>query len=92
MANIQSAKKRIRQTEKRTENNRRYKTTARTHVKTARQLIASGDLNAAEKAVQTACSTLDKAARKNVLHRGNASRRKGRIMAALAAAKAAAAE
>jgi small subunit ribosomal protein S20 len=92
LANIQSAKKRIRQTVKRTENNRRYKTAARTHVKRARQLLDSGDLAAAEVAVQTACSVLDKAARKNVLHAGNASRRKGRLMAALAAAKTAAAE
>lgn len=92
MANIQSAKKRIRQTVKRTEDNRRYKTAARTYVKKARQLIDSGDLTAAEEAVKTACSTLDKAARKNVLHPGNASRRKGRLMAALAAAKTATAE
>lgn len=87
MANIQSAKKRIRQTAKRTEDNRRYKTAARTYVKKARQLIDSGDLTAAEEAVQAACSVLDKAARKQVLHPGNASRRKGRLMAALAAAK-----
>ena len=90
MANIQSAKKRMRQTEKRTEVNRRYKTAARTYVRKARQLIKSGDLAAAEEAVQEACSTLDKAARRNVLHPGNASRRKGRLMAALAAAKTAA--
>ena len=92
MANIQSAKKRIRQTEKRTEDNRRYKTAARTYVKKASQLIDSGDLTAAEEAVKTACSTLDKAARKNVLHPGNASRRIGRLMAALAGAKTAPAE
>ena len=92
MANIKSAKKRIRQTVKKTETNRRYKTAARTYVKKARQLIKSGDLDAAEEAVKEACSTLDKAARKNVLHPGNASRRKGRLMAALAEAKAATAE
>lgn len=90
MANIQSAKKRIRQTAKKTENNRRYKAAARTYVKKARQLIENGDLDAAEEAVRKASSTLDKAARKNVLHPGNASRRKGRLMAALADAKAAA--
>jgi small subunit ribosomal protein S20 len=92
LANIKSAKKRIRQTEKKTENNRRYKAAARTYVKKARQLINSGDLDAAEEAVKEACSTLDKAARKNVLHPGNASRRKGRLMGALAAAKSAAAD
>lgn len=89
MANIQSAKKRIRQTAKKTENNRRYKSTARTYIKKANQLINAGELAAAELVVQDACSTLDKAARKHVLHPGNASRRKGRLMAKLAAAKAA---
>jgi small subunit ribosomal protein S20 len=89
LANIQSAKKRIRQTAKKTENNRRYKSTARTYIKKANQLIKAGDLAAAELVVQDACSTLDKAARKHVLHPGNASRRKGRLMAKLDAAKAA---
>jgi small subunit ribosomal protein S20 len=89
LANIQSAKKRIRQTGKRTEHNRRYKAAARTHVKKARRLIETGNLEQAETAVQKACSILDKAARKHVLHPGNASRRKSRLMAALAAAKSA---
>ncbi|MEJ2749368.1 MAG: 30S ribosomal protein S20 [Anaerolineae bacterium] len=89
MANIQSAKKRIRQTVKKTEQNRRYKAAARTNVKKARHLIEIGDLDNAETAVQKACSTLDKAARRHALHPGNASRRKGRLMSALAAAKTA---
>jgi small subunit ribosomal protein S20 len=65
-----------------------YLASARTYVKKARTLIDQGDLDAAEVAVREACSTLDKAARKHVIHPGNASRRKGRLMAALAAAKA----
>ena len=91
MANIQSAKKRIRQNEKRRLHNRRYTAAARTYVKTARKLIESGELEQAEEAVRLACKTLDKAARKKVIHSGNASRRKGRLMSALAKAKAAAA-
>ncbi|MCP4425906.1 MAG: 30S ribosomal protein S20 [Chloroflexi bacterium] len=90
MANIQSAKKRIRQTVKRTAHNRMYLASARTHIKKANELIESGELDSAETAVREACSTLDKAARKHVLHPGNASRRKGRLMAKLAAAQAAA--
>lgn len=89
MANIQSAKKRIRQTAKRTAENRIYKASARTYIKRARQLIEAGELDAAELAVKKACSTLDKAARKHIIHPGNASRRKGRLMAALAEAQAA---
>ncbi len=67
-----------------------YLAAARTYVKKANQLIETGELDAAETAVKEACSTLDKAARKHVLHPGNASRRKGRLMAKLAAAQAAA--
>ena len=88
MANIQSAKKRIRQTAKRTTANRVYLASARTHIKKANQLIEAGDLDDAEVVVQQACSTLDKAARKHILHPGNVSRRKGRLMAKLASARA----
>jgi len=92
LANIESAKKRIRQTAKRTQHNRVFKSSARTYVKKTRQLIAAGDLEAAEQSAQMAYKTLDKAARKNVIHPRNAARRKGRLMAALAKARAEAAE
>ena len=88
MANTQSAKKRIRQNAKRRERNRVYRSAARTHIKRTRKLIAEGRLDEAEDAMKEAVSTLDKAARKGVLHRGNASRRKSRIMTALAKARA----
>lgn len=91
LANIQSAKKRIRQTAKRTKHNRIYRSAARTHIKRTRQLIAQGNLEEAEAAAQTAYQTLDKAARRNVIHPRNAARRKSRLMASLAKAKAAAA-
>ncbi|RMG94102.1 MAG: 30S ribosomal protein S20 [Chloroflexi bacterium] len=88
MANIQSAKKRIRQTKKRTLRNRMYRASARTYIKKVRQLIAEGNLEEAEKVARKAYSTLDKAARRRILHPGNAARRKGRLMAALAKARA----
>lgn len=89
MANTESAKKRIRQTEKRTERNRHYKASARTYVKRVRRLIAENKLDEAEVAARDAYSTLDKAARKHIVHPSNAARRKGRLMAALAAARSA---
>lgn len=92
MANIKSAKKRLRQREKRTERNRHFISAARTHIKKARRLIDEGNLDEAEVAARKAYSTLDKAARKRILHPGNAARRKGRLMAALAEARAAAEE
>ncbi len=87
MANIQSAKKRIRQTEKRTARNRMYIAAARTHVKKTRQLIDEGKLDEAEATAVQAYKTLDKAGRRRILHPRNAARRKGRLMAALAKAR-----
>lgn len=92
MANIKSAKKRIRQTAKRTAHNRRYSSAARTYVKQTRSLIEQGRLDEAEEMARLAYSTLDKAARRSKLHRRNASRRKGRLMAALDKARAEAGE
>jgi hypothetical protein len=48
LANIKSAKKRIRQIRKRTAHNRMYTAAARTYVRKTRELIATGDLEAAE--------------------------------------------
>ena len=87
LANIESAKKRIRQTEKRTAHNRMYISSARTYVKKTRQLLADGKLDEAEAAANMAYKTLDKAARKHVIHPRNAARRKGRLMAALEEAR-----
>ncbi len=89
LANTESAKKRIRQTEKRTERNRHYRAAARTYVKKVRRLIAENKLDEAEVVARDAYKTLDQSARKHVIHPGNAARRKGRLMAALAAARAA---
>lgn len=91
MANIQSAKKRIRQTVKRTERNRVYRSSTRTHIKKTRQLIAEGNLDEAEVMARKAYKMLDKSARKHVVHPSNAARRKGRLMAALDKARAEAA-
>lgn len=87
MANIKSAKKRIRQIEKRTAQNRVYRSSARTYVKKTRQAIDEGDLDTAEANAKLAYKALDKAARKNIVHPRNAARRKGRLMKALEAAR-----
>lgn len=87
MANIASAKKRIRSSARRRERNRVYRAAARTYVKKTRSLIESGDLEGAEEMSRLALKTLDKAARKGVVHPRNAARRKSRLMKALATAK-----
>ena len=74
------AKKSARVAERRRVRNAPLRTRARSSVKSARGLIESGDIAAAAEAVRTAVVALDKAAQKGALHKGNASRRKSRLM------------
>jgi small subunit ribosomal protein S20 len=67
----------------------KVRTSTRTQVKKARALIASGKVAEADKALQDAISSLDKAAEKGVIHKNSAARRKSRLMLALNKAKAA---
>jgi small subunit ribosomal protein S20 len=82
MPNNPSAEKRIRQEIKRRAHNRSIKSLVRTEVTKARQAIAAPNVSAdaAEAAVRAAVSELDRAAKKGVLHKNNASRRKSRLM------------
>jgi len=89
LANIKSQIKRNRQNLKRRSRNRVYRGSARTYVRKARLAIESGDVDAARLATIQAASALDKAAQKGVLHKNNASRRKGRLMKQLAALESA---
>ena len=88
MANTASAKKRIRQNEKRRMRNKVWRNRARNTVREARAAIDSGDREAAENATRVAIEQLDKAASKGVIHSKNASRRKSRLMKRLAAMEA----
>jgi small subunit ribosomal protein S20 len=87
LANIDSAKKRIRQNEKARVRNRIHRGRARTEVKQARVAIDSGDAGS-EDAVREAVRWLDHAASKGVIHPNNAARRKSRLMKRLAALQA----
>ncbi len=86
MANIKSAIKRNKQNERRRLRNRVYRGRARTFVRDAKALIEEGtSVEDARTATLKAISALDKAAEKGILHKNNASRRKGRLMRRLAA-------
>lgn len=87
MANHKSAIKRIRQTAKRTEYNRVFRSRARTFVKRAKVAIAAGNATNAEAETRLAIQELDKTASKGVIHKRNAARRKSRLMKQLNAAK-----
>lgn len=81
MANTKSAQKRIRTNAKKAERNKAYRSKAKTMVKKAEELIFAGEDSA--EAIRQAYSTLDKAARKGIIHPNNAARRKSRLMAKL---------
>jgi len=78
LANIRSAIKRIRSSERRRVRNPTVRSSTRTFVKKARNTIQSG--NPSAEAIQKAISALDRAAAKGVIHKNNAARRKSRLM------------
>ncbi len=86
MPNNAAAEKRMRQEQKRRLHNRSIKSLVRTQITKARNAIAAGD-DSSEEAVRQAVSELDRAAKKGVIHRNNAARRKSRLMKRLNAAK-----
>ena len=77
------ARKVARQSVKRYRRNQSVRRATRTAVAGARRAVASGDAEAAEPAVRQAISLLDRAVKKGILHKNNASRRKSRLAAHL---------
>lgn len=82
MPNTKSAEKRMRQEQKRRVFNRRTKSIVKTAITKARQAVVTPviDEQATEAAVRSAVSELDKAAKKGVIYKNNAARRKSRLM------------
>jgi small subunit ribosomal protein S20 len=85
MAHHQSAKKRIRQTERRTEVNRARVSRIRTFVKKVEQLIAAGDKAQAADALRAAEPEMMRGAQAGVLHKNTASRKVSRLAARIKA-------
>jgi small subunit ribosomal protein S20 len=79
----------MRQEQKRRARNRSIKSRVKTYITKARQAIATpaAGVEEATAAVRAAVSELDRAAKKGVLHKNNAARRKSRLMKQLNAAK-----
>ena len=77
------SRKAARQSVKRYRRNQSVRRTTRTAIAGARRAVASGDQEVAEPAIRSAISLLDKAVKKGVLHKNNASRRKARLEARL---------
>jgi len=90
MAHSLSARKRIRQAEKRRLRNRAVRTRVRTATKKVLQAVASGDRESAAMALRIAQSVIDRAAKRGVLHPRAAARRKARLARRLGQLEAAA--
>ncbi|WP_163532653.1 30S ribosomal protein S20 [Helicobacter suis] len=83
MANHKSAEKRIRQTAKRTERNRFYKTRIKNIVKAVREAVQHNDLPKAQEAFKVANKELHKFVSKGVLKKNTASRKVSRLNASV---------
>ena len=75
----ESARKRVRQTEKRTLNNRSTKSLLKTLTKKVESEVANKSKESAEAALKEVVSAIDKAARKGIIHSNTASRRISRL-------------
>ncbi|MDR1520668.1 MAG: 30S ribosomal protein S20 [Planctomycetota bacterium] len=90
MPNIESARKRMRQTVKRTARNRVRKEKLKKAVKSYRAILSAGDPAAVGEGLKKVSAAIDKAKVKGILHKNTASRRISRLAKAanrLAAAK-----
>ena len=76
MPNTKSAKKRMRQSEKRQEKNRQERSELRSAVKKVRKAETK---DAAEAALKSAETLIDRAARKHLVHPNKAARTKSRL-------------
>ena len=79
MANIKSAKKRIKVTETKTLRNRMIKSALKTTLKKFEIALATGNKETATAAFTTAGKALDMAASKGVVHKNMAARKKSRF-------------
>lgn len=79
MANIKSAIKRVKVTEKQNLRNRMVKSSMKTAIRRFDEALAASDEEAASKAYLTAVSTVDQAASKGVIHKNAAARKKAQL-------------
>lgn len=83
MANIKSAKKRIKVTAVRTERNKAIRSKVKTAMKKVEKAVAGGDKAAATEALRLATVEIEKAQTKGVYHKNNAARKVSRLTLAV---------
>jgi small subunit ribosomal protein S20 len=88
MANSKQAAKRAKQSVKRRGTNVSLRTTLRTSIKKVQKAIEGGNAQAADAAFRAETATLDKIARKGIIHKNKAARHKSRLAAKVKALSA----
>ena len=83
MANIKSAKKRIKVIESKTLRNKMIKSKVKTIIKKLEAAVATGDKALAQELLVTATSEMNKAASKGVFHKNTAARKISRLTLAV---------
>ena len=84
MPNTKSAAKAMRQAARRKTYNTVTKNKFKTAVKTTKKAITAGTKDVAVESLKAAMTALDKAAKKGVIHKNTASRKKSRLAKAIA--------
>ena len=79
MANTSSAKKAVRQIERRTAINRSRRSQMRTFLRKVEEALTSGDRVAADAALRVAAPLVMRAAQKGIVHKNTASRKVSRL-------------
>ncbi|MCR4426212.1 MAG: 30S ribosomal protein S20 [Firmicutes bacterium] len=90
MPNIKSAKKRVRTSRVRALRNASVKSFVKTAVRRCNEALAEQGADGATQQLNRAMSAIDRAAKKGVIHKNQASRRKSRLARKANAARAAA--
>jgi len=79
MPNIESAKKRMRQSATRRDLNRGRRSALRTSLRKLNEAIEAGDMDSVRAAWRDAQAMLDRTAQRGVIHRNQAARKKARL-------------
>lgn len=83
MPNIKSAKKRVKVTATKTLRNKMFKSQMKTTVKKFNAAVESGDKAAAAEAYKAAVIVVDKAVKRNIIHKNAAAHKKSQFTVAL---------
>jgi small subunit ribosomal protein S20 len=79
MANTYSALKRVRQTERRTEVNRKNKSRLRHQIRAMRRALTAKDAKAASELLPTTFSVIDRSAKSGIIKKNTAARYKSKL-------------